>query len=214
MILIRISSLTDSIPPTSLNVRLGRSISTDGARRGLRPRRPHPALDDLARFRVEFPRRLFLLRADPHPLGKLAIGDARVGVHSAMVLPNGLFHFAGSGQQSGIKHKRQRRSRRVLGECFQNHDGQVVLALLHERIGKADLEMNVIGGERERFPKLGLRKLGPPLREQTLSEVPPQRNILGRQAHSLSQSLQSFIGLNANSWGGGNLMQIGSEILA
>ena len=81
----------------------------------------------------------------------------------------------------------------MLGQRFQDDDGQVVLALLEEGVGQADLEVNVVGSQGEGFAKLGLGELGPALREQALREMPPQRNILGRKANSLPQGFKSTI---------------------
>ena len=110
-----------------------------------------------------------------------------------MVLPHGLLDFAGGGKQSGVKHKGQGRGAWVLGQRFEDDNGQVVLALLEEGVGQADLEVSVLGSQGEGLAKLGLGELGPALREQALREMPPQRNILGREANSLPQRFKSAI---------------------
>ena len=42
-------------------------------------------------------------------------------------------------------------------------------------------------------PELGLRKLGSPLREQTVGEMPPQWDVLGRETKGFSQGLKRII---------------------
>ena len=129
-----------------------------------------------------------------------------------MVLPHGLLDFAGGGKQSGVKHKGQRRGGRLLGERFQDHNGQVVLALLEEGVGQADLEVSILGSQGQGFAKLGLGELGPALREQALREMPPQRNILRREADSLPQGFKSAISGQRNSSAADNRCESGLEI--
>ena len=110
-----------------------------------------------------------------------------------MVLPDGLLDFAGRGKQSGVEYERQRRGGRVLGEGFEDDNGQVVLALLEKGVGQADLQVTVVGSEGQGLAKLGLGKLRPAVREQALREMPPQGYILGREADSLPQRFKSTI---------------------
>ena len=87
----------------------------------------------------------------------------------------------------------------MLGQCFQYDNSHVVLALLHKGIGKANLEMNIFGGEGQRFPKLSLRKLGPPLRSRLSARCRRSGIFSGERRTASRKVSRALSGLNANS---------------
>ena len=107
-----------------------------------------------------------------------------------MVLPDCFLDLAGRGEQSGVEHKRQGGAADCLTSASRITTARLFLPCWMKALAKANLEVSVLGSKAERFAKLGLGELGPALREQALGEVPPQRNILGRQPNRLSQGFK------------------------
>src|SRR3954468_3462790 len=107
MIFIRISSLSVSMPPTSLNCRLGRSTSDVGAEPGsVQADRTRPSTPSLGSSPPPPPPPppsstpavalviRVVVRVDPEPVGELAVGHRGVGLDAAAVLPHGFLDLA------------------------------------------------------------------------------------------------------------------------
>ena len=149
----------DRLHPADVIEREAGPVDVDGGLvAGLAPRRADASLDDFARIVVGVGRGL-VVGADPEPFGELAIGDGRVGTDAPVIVPYGLLDLAGRGRAAGRRARTPRRRRiRPLDQSLEDDDGQAALTLLQERVGQSDLQVRVLGSQRQRLAKLGLRQ--------------------------------------------------------
>ncbi len=132
-------------------------------------------------------------RADAQALGELAVGDRRVGVDTPVVLPHGLLDLAGIGQQPGIKHKRHGRGVGRLTTLSRITRARSFLPCCRKALASPTLRFRSSGARSSASRYSASASSGRPWREQALGEVPPQRNVLGREPYSLSQGFERAI---------------------